>query len=126
MPYRRDEAGRIEFCLITSAGRGDWIFPKGIVDPGETLHTTALNEAEEEAGLRGAIEGEPLGEYDYHKWGTTLRVTALLMRVTGQDDDWAEADMRRRCWCGPDEARGMIQRAVLRELLETAVARLSR
>ncbi|MBN2218411.1 MAG: NUDIX hydrolase [Pirellulales bacterium] len=124
VPYRRGRNNRIEFCLITSAGRGDWIFPKGIVDPGETLETTVLKEAEEEAGLHGTLEGRPLGEYVYHKWNTTLHVTAFLLQVTIEDDVWAEADLRRRRWCDAKEARRLIQRTALGRLLDAAVSRL--
>jgi len=126
VPYRPTEAGGAEFCLITSVGRGDWIFPKGIVDPGETLKSTAVKEAEEEAGLRGHLEGEPLGEYLYQKWGTTLQVTVFLMRVTAEDDDWDEADLRRRCWCGAEQARTLIERPTLQQLLEAAISRLAK
>ncbi|MBN1589843.1 MAG: NUDIX hydrolase [Pirellulales bacterium] len=125
VPYRPTASGKPEFCLITSAGRGDWIFPKGIVDPGETLETTVLKEAEEEAGLHGKVEGEPLGDYVYHKWGTTLQVTAFLMRVTTEDDDWDEAEFRQRCWCGPSEARELLQRPKLQRLLDAALSRLA-
>ena len=125
VPYRRDEASGLEFCLITSAGRGDWIFPKGIVDPGETLQTTALKEAEEEAGLDGRLDDEPLGEYLYHKWGTTLRVTAFLMRVTAEHDDWLEADLRRRCWCDAQRAKTLVERPKLQQLLEAAISRMT-
>ena len=123
VPYRwRDSEP--EFCLITSSGKGLWGFPKGLIDPGETLVEAALKEAEEEAGLHGEIEGEPLGQYEYRKWGTTLLVTSYLMRVTQADDDWLEADVRKRCWCRAEKARTKIDREVLRELLEAAVRRL--
>src|SRR5580704_18731383 len=70
-----------EFCLITSMARRRWGFPKGIIEPGETLAEAALKESWEEAGLIGELLGEPLGQYGYAKWGTTLEVTVLLMRV---------------------------------------------
>ena len=87
MPYRRQN-GECEFCLITSSSGRRWGFPKGIIDPGESAVETALKEALEEAGLQGHIEGDPLGRYEYAKWGTTLEVTGLLMRVTAAEDDW--------------------------------------
>ncbi len=73
---------RIEFCLITSLNRKRWIFPKGIINPGETLEETALKEALEEAGLHGQIVREPLGTYNDAKWGTKLHVAVVLMEVT--------------------------------------------
>ena len=123
VPYRRRD-GQAEFCLITSTGQGWWGFPKGIIDPGETDIQTALNEAEEEAGLHGAIEGGPLGQFKYSKWGTELLVTAFLMRVDEEDDDWEDAAWRGRCWCRPDRARTQIYREEFRQLLEAAVERV--
>lgn len=124
VPYRiRD--GVCEFCLITSIKRGKWGFPKGIIDPGETPEITALKEAHEEAGIRGRIEGAPLGSYRYAKWGTTLHVTTLLMRVSKVDEHWPEDDCRRRCWCEADEASRRIDRPEVRETLEAAVRRLA-
>lgn len=124
IPYRKTD-GRAEFCLITSIKKGRWGFPKGIIDPGETAEETALKEAHEEAGIRGRIEGDPLGEYEYRKWGTVLWVTAYLMRVTATDDDWVEAHLRNREWCSAEEARAAINREELIALLDTAVERVS-
>ena len=123
VPYRfRD--GRPEFCLITSIKRGNWGFPKGIIDPGETAEETAIKEAEEEAGLHGRLVGEPIGQYHYFKWGTTLRVTVYLMEVHDVDDDWDEAELRQRVWRGAAEARAAITRAELRRLLDAALERI--
>jgi len=44
IPFRRD-GDEIVFCLITSLKKKRWIFPKGIIDPGETPEETALKEA---------------------------------------------------------------------------------
>jgi 8-oxo-dGTP pyrophosphatase MutT (NUDIX family) len=123
VPYRTDPSG-VQFCLITSIRKGNWGFPKGIIDPGETAQQTALKEAAEEAGLHGNIEGEPLGEYEYAKWGTTLVVSVYLMRVTAVDDEWEEASVRQRKWCDTDTARDRIRREELLSLLEAAVGRI--
>jgi phosphohistidine phosphatase len=123
VPYRlRNDAA--EFCLITSFGKLRWGVPKGIIDPGETPEQTALKEAEEEAGLFGRLEGEALGEFEYHKWGTVLYVTVFLMRVTHAEDDWAEAEYRQRAWYEPDEARELIYRDALRRMIDSAMERL--
>lgn len=116
--------GKLEFCLITTTQEAHWAFPKGMIDPGETSGETALKEAHEEAGLDGAIVGQPLGMYHYAKWGKELQVTVLLMRVTKAADHWDEADLRQRRWAAPDEARRLIDRAELRQLLDVAVERI--
>lgn len=123
VPYRFRN-GEPEFCLITSIRNGNWGVPKGMIDPGETPSQTAIKEALEEAGLHGLVEGEPLGQYQYHKWGTSLNVTVHLMRVTQTDAHWKEAALRDRIWCQADEARRLIHRNKLRLLLGKAVQRI--
>jgi len=124
VPYRQRD-GAAEFCLITSSRGRRWGFPKGIIDPGETPVETALKEAEEEAGLHGRIEGAPLGEYEYAKWGTVLVVTVYLMRVTAADDQWEESDLRERRWCGAEAARAAIGRDEVRRMLDAAQQRIA-
>ena len=104
--------------------KGQWIFPKGIVDPGETIEETAIKEAEEEAGLAGQIVGEPLGHFDDTKWGANLHVTVLLMEVSDTQADWLEADCRQRRWVAYEEASGLVSRKQLRAMLETAYDRI--
>jgi 8-oxo-dGTP pyrophosphatase MutT (NUDIX family) len=123
VPYRLRN-GRPEFCLITSIRKGSWGIPKGIIDPGETGPETALKEAEEEAGLVGRIEGDPLGRFEYFKWGTVLDVTVYLMRVTHTADDWPEASMRERTWSTAEEARQSVGRDQLRPMIDAAVERI--
>jgi phosphohistidine phosphatase len=124
IPFRR-HADRLEFCLITSARKQKWGFPKGVVDPGETDVETALKESREEAGLHGEIIDPPLGEYDYAKWGTKLTVAVLLMKVARCDEEWDESEIRERRWVDPEEASALLARRVLRKFLSNAVDRLS-
>jgi len=116
IPFRRKKKA-IEFCLITSSNNGHWIFPKGMIDPGDTAVETALKESEEEAGLIGDIVGDPLGEYSYTKWGQKLRVVAMLMEVTTSQDDWQEDHVRDRCWVSLHTALERLQNKRLRTLL---------
>ncbi|HUY88082.1 MAG TPA: NUDIX hydrolase [Pirellulales bacterium] len=124
MPYRAHH-GALEFCLITSLNKGRWGFPKGTIDPGETYLGTASKEAYEEAGLRGEIVDEPLGQYDYAKWGASLRVTVVLMRVTESHDRWLEAGLRQRAWCTAEEAQRRVANSDQRRLLQAAIRRLA-
>jgi 8-oxo-dGTP pyrophosphatase MutT (NUDIX family) len=123
IPYRCAKDGA-EVCLITSIKKGRWGFPKGIIDPGETYVQTALKEAHEEAGLHGRILDDPVGVYEYAKWGTTLSVTVVLMEVTQCDDDWEESEMRQRRWVTPDVARQLVARRDVQRLFELALTRL--
>lgn len=123
VPFRR-RGESLEFCLINSLNKGRWIFPKGIIDPGETLEEAALKESLEEAGLHGRVLGEPLGAYEDTKWNTTLRVTGVLMEVTRSDDDWPEADVRQRRWAGAAETLELLSKESLRRFAQEAVRRI--
>ena len=113
---------RMEFCLITSLNRRRWGFPKGIVEPDQTIETAALAEAYEEAGLAGEIIGEPLGTYADFKWNRPLRVNGGLLRVSAELAHWPEDTQRQRRWCTAKEAREVVAREEQRELLERAIA----
>ena len=69
--------------------------------------------------------GEPLGEYEYRKWGAILEVTVVLMEVHVAEDTWEESEVRDRQWVTADAARSMLHRNELVELLDTAMERIS-
>lgn len=114
---------KIEFCLITSSA-GRWKFPKGFVEPGETLAEAALKEALEEAGLHGRVVGDPIGSYQIRKKKRPRTVVAVLMEVFQSDPTWAEADIRQRCWATPAEAYRLVSEPDIFQLLNEAGARL--
>jgi 8-oxo-dGTP pyrophosphatase MutT (NUDIX family) len=122
VPFRRRPTG-LEVCLITSSA-GRWLFPKGLIDPGETPTQTALKEALEEAGLHGRLLGDPLGSYVVRKNGHTVCLLAFLMEVKRSDHVWHEADWRQRRWVSIDKARTLLEQPELRACLEAALARL--
>lgn len=122
VPFRGNVEG-IEFCLITSSA-GRWKFPKGYVEPGETLVEAALKEALEEAGLHGQVVGDPIGFYEITKQGRPKNVIALLMEVFRADAVWEEDDVRQRRWVSADEAHDLVSEPEIHELLEAARARL--
>ncbi|WP_232527758.1 NUDIX hydrolase [Microbacterium suaedae] len=57
--------GELQVLLVHREKFRDWSFPKGKVDPGETLPETAVRELEEETGIRGIL-GPSLGDVQYH------------------------------------------------------------
>lgn len=122
VPLRRGTDG-LEVCLITSMGRRRWIFPKGVVDPGETHAITALKEAREEAGIEGYLLEPALGEYGDFKWNVRLSVTVFAMSVERESETWLEAGLRRRTWVGIDEAHELLTDQTLRDMLARAIKR---
>ncbi|MCB1182479.1 NUDIX domain-containing protein, partial [bacterium] len=91
---------------------------------GETSEETALNEAWEEAGLRGDIVGEPVGTYVYSKWNGTFAVEIHLMEVTGQDATWPEDHIRERHWVKPEVARRRMLGRTFEKPVRDALLRL--
>ena len=125
IPFRR-RLGETDFCLITTSGGGKWTFPKGIVDPGDTVRGAALREAVEEAGLHGTLVGPPLGTYKQSKWGTEFSVQMFLMDVSQVDETWDEQDVRQRRWCSGDVALALLQGRPVVDLFHAAIERLRR
>jgi 8-oxo-dGTP pyrophosphatase MutT (NUDIX family) len=109
--------GRI--LLVHRPKYGDWTFPKGKADPGESDEDCALREVHEETGLSCELERE-LGSTQYvDPKGRPKRVRWWLMRpLDGEFEPGAEVDEVR--WLAPVEARGLLSYARDVELLEQA------
>ena len=120
IPWRR-RGEQIELAMITSVNGRHWVFPKGLIDPGETAAQSARREAEEEAGLDGEVSAGPVGRYRYDKWGGVCDVEVFLMRVVEERSAWPEQAMRRRRWFTLDEALGRVEEDDLRAILRAAV-----
>lgn len=112
LPYLLD-GEHVDVVLITSRATGDWIFPKGVIDPGETPESTAVRETEEEAGVVGALTGGPLGSYQQEKWGGLAIVEIYPLLVDEILDEWDEQDARQRVTVAVDEAKRIVARRLL-------------
>ena len=104
----RRAGGDVEICLIRRKESRRWGIPKGMVERGDTLEETALNEAWEEAGLKGRLIGESIGTYEYEKWDLHLVVAVYVMDVLEELADWEEAHFRERTWISLGEAAAML------------------
>jgi phosphohistidine phosphatase len=121
----RGAGENLQVCLIRRKDSRKWGIPKGIVDPGWTHAETALNEAWEEAGLKGRLLGEVIGTYEHRKWGTSFAVSVFIMEVLEQEDEWQEAGIRHRTWTSFDEAVSLLGNHRVRPLLDRARERLA-
>ena len=117
IPYRRGPSG-LEVLLVTSRKGTRWVLPKGVVEPYLSPAASAAKEALEEAGVRGAIDDERIGTYQYRKWGGTCTVQVFAMEVEQEEADWPEANTRRRAWLTVDDARRRFDEAALRQMFD--------
>ncbi len=108
-------------CLITS-NRGRWIIPKGWIDPGFTPEEAALQEAWEEAGLRGTVREEPIGTYRYDKYDARYQVSVFLMENPEVLKDWPERKSRQRVWIEPQEAIERVDEKQLKAIIASVFA----
>jgi 8-oxo-dGTP diphosphatase len=102
VPWRINQ-GKLEVLLIHRPRYDDWSWPKGKIDPGETIPECAVREVEEEIGLVAPL-GIPLPPIHYHVaaglkvvhyWAVDVDGAALL-------PDGREVDSIM--WCPPEKA----------------------
>ncbi|MDH7516043.1 MAG: NUDIX hydrolase [Bacteroidota bacterium] len=116
IPFRRGERG-IEVLLVSSRSGKRWVFPKGLIEAGDTPLFTAEREALEEAGARGTLHPEPLGRYRYRKWGGVCDVEMYAMEVTELMEKWAENAFRVRLWSPLESVPTLLREPVLVPIL---------
>ena len=116
IPYRVNQS-KMEVLLITSRRRGRWIIPKGVIDPGTKAVESASKEAYEEAGIRGRVSSQPLGNYQYRKWGGICTVQVFALEVLDVLETWPESSFRRRQWIGVEQAANAVEELALKKLI---------
>ena len=121
IPWRRAGIG-IEVLLITGRSSGKWTIPKGWPMLLRSLADAALEEAYEEAGVRGRVAPVALGVVNapksYRLAGTIdwlLQVHGL--EVTEELAHWPEQQQRRRRWMTIDEAARRVRPKALVSLI---------
>lgn len=116
VPYRVNHKG-IEILLVTSRGKRDWIFPKGRLDEGDSIHKAAERETWEEAGILGHVDSEPFAVYLQPRSYGFDSVRVFLMPVKQELEDWPEKGERKRKWVPLDRLRKTLKKEVLIELV---------
>lgn len=99
---------KIETLIIHRPRYDDWSWPKGKVDPGETIAETAIREVREEVGLNVAL-GVPLAVTSYKVKQGPKDVFYWAAEVTLNDKpkaDMGEVDELR--WATPDQAKKLL------------------
>lgn len=118
IPFVEDPSGALKVLLIRRRHKRKWGIPKGLIEPADTAAQTARIEALEEAGVEGTLSPEPVGEFEYAKWGGICRVAVFLMRVRFESDEYPESQIRQRRWFDLTDALRRPTRKGVRALLE--------
>lgn len=113
----RERDGGLDVLVVHRPRYGDWTFPKGKAEPGESDESCALREVEEETGLRCEL-GEELPSTEYlDARGRSKRVRYWTMRPLGERlvllDEVDEAR-----WVSPAEAKELLSYARDVQLLD--------
>ena len=127
MPYRAESDALdapIRILLITSRETKRWVIPKGNAPSGMVSHQAAAAEAEEEAGVLGAVCPTPLGSYRYRKRrgnGASLMVDVEVfpLAVNRELESWKESRERERRWFSLAEAAEAVEESDLRDLIRS-------
>lgn len=118
----RMHRGRVEVLLITSRDTGRWVIPKGWPMPGKSAPEAAMQEAWEEAGVRGEGSATAVGLYSYDKTrkvkdALPCVVSVYPLRVEALAARFPERSQRRRRWFAAAEAARRVEEPELRALL---------
>ena len=127
LPYRfggSAQDGPTEILLITSRETKRWVVPKGNPLSGMTRHAAAAVEAEEGAGVTGAVCPRPIGSYEYRKRlanGASImyNVEVFPLAVTNELTDWKEMDERERKWFSFRDAASAVDEPDLQALIRS-------
>ena len=111
--------GEREYLLVESrTSPGEWVLPKGHIDPGETAEMTAVREVQEEAGVRAVVVALA-GESTYTVNGQPVHVIFFLMRYQGEA---GRHEDRPRAWRCYEDALHMLRFDDARRVLMEAHA----
>ena len=112
-------SGEREYLLVeASSRRGEWVLPKGHIEPGETPEAAAVREVEEEAGVCSDVVAQA-GESEYVVGGQTVRVIFFLMKYRGEA---VRREDRARMWRRPEDALRLLRFDETRRVLMQAHA----
>lgn len=115
VPWRRGKDG-IEVLLIHRPKYDDWSFPKGKLDPGESVAECAVREVSEEVGLAITLGIPlPLTRYRVAKGEKVVYYWAAKVTSAPQPDG-GEVDKVR--WCRPHAAAKRLSNAIDRGPLQ--------
>ena len=113
--------GKKHRVVVITSSTGRWIIPKGQVEDDLRNREVALEEAWEEAGIRGKLKGT-MREFVVNRGGRALW-KVFPVKIKTMADSWPEKKHRKRRLVRVEEALSLIDNADLRRALRKFAAR---
>lgn len=118
--FKPTAAGALYLLVRAASPAGEWIFPKGHIEPrGDRLETpeeTAIREVQEETGVLAEVSA-PLGQMNFQKDDEAVCAEMFLMRYV---TDGQPAETRETQWVPFERARELLAYEDARTLLDRA------
>jgi len=121
--FRADAAGPVQILLVRAKkDPGKWVFPKGHIEPGESVSSAALREVFEEAGVEGESIGSIGSPLEFLSGSELVSVQYFLIRMI---TEVPSPEGREKRWLPIGEAKALLDFRNARDLLTAVDARLS-
>ncbi|XP_002273187.1 nudix hydrolase 13, mitochondrial [Vitis vinifera] len=130
--HTRNPESRLLVLMISSPNRHDLVFPKGGWENDETVEQAACREALEEAGVRGILGENHLGEWEFRSKSKQnncsleggCRGYMFALQVTEELESWPEQALHDRKWLTPKDAFKLCRYDWMREALKNFLTSL--
>jgi len=142
LPIKEFSAGGIVFrsspktgykFILIKDGYGNWTFPKGRIEPGESPEAAALAEVEEEAGVRDPHIIGKLGEViltlhpkDARSYRKKVFFFLIKTRYTTVEKEYKKPSVQDARWFTKEEAMNALRYANMKLLFSKALKMLKK
>ena len=101
---RVGSSGQVDFACIYREARGDWTFPKGSLDEGETFEQAALREVLEETGHVCQIV-RYVGTTEYVHRKERPKIVAYFLMRFDEGELKSSDEVDEKVWLSPEVVR---------------------